>query len=232
MKKIFGDLNSQADSQAKHESAQWLNFFVTKLVIEPAREWLLAEEPEVLKLRLSTIINDWVFNQRHMVAATRFISAVTIKSININPSSRPDLSNFHVVSPEVAGNGSAALRFCLQWTQIGSVELDSALQYVTSGSSAAPFVALPLSMSLNLKVIRATVQAQFSVDDRTVQLACLPDDILSVELEVGSLIGHRSKLKDLPRVTMAVKDVIKKVLLERVIHPRTLSIPINYKFTA
>ena len=215
------------DIHSACETAQWLNFFLCKFIVEPVRTFLLAEDPECLKLRLSSLINEWIFSNRNFVAVTRFVSAISVKNINISPSSRPELRNFHVVSPGISGNESAALRFCLEWTQIGSLELDSALQYANFENSAAPLVALPLSMSLSVKTIRATVQVQFSPDDAKVHISCIPDEMLSIELEVGSLIGHRSKLKDLPRITIAVRDVIKKVLLERIIHPRTLSVSIN-----
>ena len=98
---------------------------------------------------------------------------------------------------------------------------------VESALRLGGLVCLPFGLGVELKTARFTAQLQFPTGRADeVQLFCLPDDAFLLELEIGSLVGHRTKLKDLPKITAGIVEGLKKVLSETLIYPRSIKIPL------
>ncbi len=111
-----------------------------------------------------------------------------------------------------------AFRVRCSWRNVFKVEVESSLRL-------AGLISLPFVLGVEVKTARFTAQMQL-VDDE-LQVFCLPDEAFLLELEIGSLVGHRTKLKDLPKITAAIVEGIKKVLIEMLIHPQSIKIPLT-----
>lgn len=113
-----------------------------------------------------------------------------------------------------------AFRVRCSWQEVFEVEVESAVQ-------VGNLVALPFVLSAQAKQLCFTTQLQLSPHAQHLEIFCLPDDNFLLELEIGSLVGHRTKLKDLPKITAGIVEIIKKVLSETLIYPRSLRIPLS-----
>ena len=98
------------------------------------------------------------------------------------------------------------------------LEIESALSF-------AGLISLPFSFSSKLKNLKFTAQLQTSKDGNSFELTCLPDDNLLVDLEIGSLLGHRTKLKDLPKIKNLIVEALKKIISDTIINPKCIKIP-------
>lgn len=124
---------------------------------------------------------------------------------------------------------ACAFRVRCSWQDVFKMELESSLRL-------GGLVCLPFVLGAEVRHLRFTAQLQFIAgqneqddddEEAFVEIFCLPDDAFLLELDVGSLVGHRTKLKDLPKITAGIVEGIKKVLTETLIYPRSVKIPLK-----
>lgn len=143
------------------------------------------------------------------------LDKLDFKTFTMGPN-YPQIDSYQLVYD--ARREVCAFRVRCSWPEVFRVEVESAVQL-------GNLVALPFVLSAQAKQLRFTTQLQLHGDH--LEIFCLPDDNFLLELEIGSLVGHRTKLKDLPKITAGIVEIIKKVLSETLIYPRSLRIPLN-----
>lgn len=150
------------------------------------------------------------------IPALKYLENIQIKSIELGIF-YPIIDSYQLIyDPE---SECCALRIKCSWKDAISLEIESAF-------SLLGLIALPFSILAKLKNLKFTAQLQTSKDGEFLEITCLPDDYLLIDLEVGSLIGHRTKLKDLPKIKNAIIEAIKKILSDTIINPKGLKIPL------
>lgn len=147
--------------------------------------------------------------------ALKHLDAFQIKSIAIG-NYYPSIDSYQLIYD--SNSECCAFRLKCSWQDALSLEIESALSFVN-------LVALPFSISVKLKNLIFTAQLHTSKDGESIEISCLPDDNLLIDLEVGSLVGHRTKLKDLPKIKNAIVDALKKILSDSIINPKCLRVP-------
>ncbi len=138
--------------------------------------------------------------------------------LSLSPSNYPQIEAYQLVYD--TQQEACAFRIRCSWQDVFKVEVESALRL-------GKLVCLPFTLGVDLRLARFTAQLQFpsSANPDQVQVFCVPDDAFLLELEIGSLVGHRTKLKDLPKITAGIVEGIKKVLTESLLCPRSIQIP-------
>jgi hypothetical protein len=210
------------------EPAAWLNFAVAKLLVRPLM-LPLTHDRAMLRSTLAAKLNALLVERSELAAFAPFLAPIHVKGLDIDAHElAPSLGPLQVVWER----GGAVLRIGVSWCHPLRVEVETALQALPLAGVPLPLVALPVAVSVNVREVRGTLQLQLRTTSEqrgiAVALSCLPDDRLLIDCDVGSLVGHRSKLKDLPRITTAFKDALKKLLLQHLIHPRCIELPLPW----
>lgn len=152
-----------------------------------------------------------------LVAKSVSLDRLDFKTFTMGPN-YPQIDSYQLVYD--AQREVCAFRVRCSWQQVFEVEVESAVQL-------GNLVALPFVLSAQAKQLCFTTQLQLCPHAQHLEIFCLPDDNFLLELEIGSLVGHRTKLKDLPKITAGIVEIIKKVLSETLIYPRSLRIPLG-----
>ena len=79
------------------------------------------------------------------------------------------------------------------------------------------FATLPVSLALSVINFRGTVAIEL-VDSSLLSVSILDD--YSTEFDVRSLLGHRTKIKDLPKLTELLTTRLRALFEEKVVEPR------------
>jgi maintenance of morphology protein 1 len=87
---------------------------------------------------------------------------------------------------------------------------------------------LPISLSFSLVKFSGTIVIQFEsktdsqsssseVTDSFFAVLVMPDFIL--DFSVGSLLGHRTKVKDLPKLTLLISTTLRNIFIREFVAP-------------
>ena len=197
------------------ESARWLNFMLSKMIFDPIRTQTQQNTSLITNL-LQDKFKEVQNLKSSSIPALKYLENIQIKSIELGILDPITDSYQLIYDPE---SECCALRIKCSWKDAISFEIESAF-------SLLGLIALPFSISAKLKNLKFTAQLQTSKDNEFLEITCLPDDYLLIDLEVGSLIGHRTKLKDLPKIKNAIIEAIKKILSDTIANPKGLKIPL------
>lgn len=125
----------------------------------------------------------------------------------------------------VFGSKECAWEFCIEWRAPFKIGVETALllQWPPHSSIAS----LPCSLDVALEMLRATVLV--CVQGETAQIALSPDDF-EMQMHTGSLVGHRTTLRDVPKIQQLLTDVVKTAIKNTVIWPsvQTVKLPELY----
>ena len=196
------------------ESARWLTFMLSKMVFDPFRVQM-QKNSSTFASELQEKLNDLQARKGYQFSALNHLDTIQIKSVGIG-NYYPSIDSYQLIYD--SNSECCAFRLKCSWQDAVSLEIDSALCILN-------LVALPFSISVKLKNLVFTAQLQSSKDEDSIEISCLPDDNLLIDLEVGSLVGHRTKLKDLPKIKNAIVEALKKILSDSIINPKCLKIP-------
>ena len=85
---------------------------------------------------------------------------------------------------------------------------------------------LPISLTLTLVRFSGTLAIEFISDTKDspayINISFLED--LELDFQVESLLGHRSKVKDLPKLTQIIVSRLKKTFADYFVHPNSRKI--------
>ena len=196
------------------ESTRWITFMLSKVIFDPFRE-LVQQNPSFLSSTLQDKLKGIHERKSSNISALKHVDPVQIKSISIG-NFYPSVDSYQLFYDTVSE--CCAFRIKCSWQDVLTLEIESALTLIG-------LIALPFSVSIKLKNIRFTAQIQSSKDGDSFELSVLPDDNLLIDLEVGSLVGHRTKLKDLPKIKNAIVETVKKILSDAIINPKCIKLP-------
>lgn len=196
------------------ESARWLTFILSKVIFDPLRA-RIHPSPSLVMSTLQVKLKEFQNKKSSNIQALKHLDPIQIKSVGIG--------NFYpsVDSYQLCYNSESercALKMKCSWRDAFALEIESALSLIG-------LIALPFSVSVKVKNINFTAQLQASKDEDSLEMTCLPDDYLLIDLEIGSLLGYRTKLKDLPKIKNTIIEAIKKVLSDTIINPKSITIP-------
>lgn len=196
------------------ESARWITFMLSKIIFDPFRA-AIQGNPTFLSSTLQEKLKEIHHSKATTISALKHLDTIQIKSISIG-NYYPSIDSYQLFYDTVSE--CCAFRIKCSWQDVLALEIESALTLIG-------LIALPFSVSIKVKSIKFTAQLQNSKDGDSFELSILPDDNLSIDLEVGSLVGHRTKLKDLPKIKNAIFDAVKKILSDTLINPKCIKIP-------
>lgn len=112
----------------------------------------------------------------------------------------------------------------LHWRNAGHFEVEAAAALLWPGSN--PLVILPCSISVKFLSIDALVR--IALPDRhstMLELSLVPDQF-SLELEIESSIGHRSKLRNVEKISQLLAMVIRKALEDGLVWPNRIPVQV------
>lgn len=238
LEKLFGldhqVLKQQTSGKTGHsdilisdESANWLTFLLSKLLFNPLRARFLSD-PGIVASWLQSQISDIQTRKLANVKAFNHLNVLQVKSIEIG-NLNPIIDSYQLCYD--TESESCLFRIKCSWQDAFSLEVDSSFSLLN-------LIALPFSVSVRLKNLSFTAQIKTtttppkttaaSISGEFCEISCLADDNLLIELEVGSLVGHRTKLKDLPKIKNAIVQVVKKLLLDHLINPKCVKVPFSF----
>ena len=186
----------------KRESCLWANSLAERLFLEPLRETLL--DGDTLGY-ISALLNAHV-------EKTEILGPVEIHKFELNESSPL------VRWVEAVEDGVWEVR--VEWSEPATLELDTSV--VLNWPPRQQIATLPCTFSFSVRVLEATLRMEVSAG-HAICLSVLPEDFL-LDLEIHSLVGHRSKLKDVPKLTAILYGRIKNAIRERVLYPKQVQI--------
>lgn len=197
------------------ESARWLTFILCKTIFDPFCEQV-QQNPSLLSSILHDRLKEIQGTKMHRIKVLKHLDPIQIKSTGIG-NLYPNIDSLQLCyDPETE---SCAFRIKCSWQDVMALEIESAVSFIG-------LVALPFSVSVKVKALRFTAQLQISKDGEYFEITCLTDDNLLIDLEVGSLVGHRTKLKDLPKIKNSIVEAVKKILSDTLINPKCIKVPL------
>lgn len=196
------------------ESTRWITFMLSKVIFDPFREQI-QQNPSLLSSKLQDKLKEIHKRKSSNFSALNHVDPIQIKSISIG-NFYPIVDSYQLFYDTVSE--CCTFRIKCSWQDVLSLEIESALTLIG-------LISLPFTVSIKLKNIRFTAQLQTSKEGDSFELSVLPDDNLLIDLEVGSLVGHRTKLKDLPKIKNSIVEALKKILSDTIINPKCVRIP-------
>lgn len=197
----------------KREPCLWTNSLAATFLLGPLRQ-MLGEE-YVLE-RLSHLLNESI-NKSDMVGEfviTRF---------------EPNMNNPLIHWVEASADGEWQIR--LEWPEAATLDIDTFI--VLHFPPSQPLAQLPCSFSFTIRTISATLHIALDrmepAEDEMMRISLLPDDFL-LDIEIHSMLGHRSKLKDVPKLTEILHSRIQRTLRQHLLHPNRTSINVGRWF--
>jgi maintenance of morphology protein 1 len=107
----------------------------------------------------------------------------------------------------------------VEWTDVAELDLDTSV--IFSWPPRQHLASLPCSFSFAVKSVMATLKVV--LDGDKVSVSALGEDF-ELDLQIHSLIGHRSKLKDIPKLTSVLRERLRRVIEQKLIDPHKIEI--------
>lgn len=196
------------------ESARWLTFMLSKIIFDPFRTQMRHDSSQFI-MALQDKLKKFQSTKASTIKSLKNIETIQIKSIGIG-NYYPNIDSYQLCYD--AETECCAFKMKCSWQDCLSLEIESALCIIG-------LISLPFSISVKMRSLKFTAQLRASNDSENFEISCLPDDYFLIDLEVSSLLGHRTKLKDLPKIKNAVVEAIKKILCDTLISPKYIQVP-------
>ena len=112
----------------------------------------------------------------------------------------------------------------LHWCNAGHFEVEAAAALIWPGSN--PLVLLPCSISVKFLSIDALVRIALPDRHSTMLEISLVPDKFSLDLEIESSIGHRSKLRNVEKISQLLAAVIRKAIEDGIVWPNRIPVQV------
>lgn len=199
------------------ESCGWLNLLLARLLFSQ-----LHDDPEIIS-RAVDLLEETVAD-----LAAPFVKDFVVKKVELMPESMPRIGGFRLkkffgVPKTLEGSPSTyCLEGRLKWEDVGQFEVEAAGALSWPGSH--PLVLLPCSLGVKILAVDALVRISFPDDKATeLEISLVPEQF-SLDLEVDSSIGYKSKLKNVEKVTQLLALVVRKSLEDNLVWPNRIPI--------
>lgn len=209
------------------ETCEWMNALLRRLVLGPLHERLDADET-FLARALSTLLSEALADEdgqgTGIATATGMLGPIEITSF-VMGSADPSLD-------WIRSRGGDTWEVQLHWDQAVCCDVETSL--LMCWPPKHPVASLPCSFAFSLPRLQARLQITLGPagQDRDqpagtpqlrVAISLLPDDFC-LEVEIHSLLGHRSKLKDVPKLTSLLQARLKGVIRSRLLYPHGVAL--------
>lgn len=198
--------SGEAGDAPRKESCLWANALASKLLLAPARSVL--DRPDVLQ-RVSVLLNSRLASDEGAAAATR-LGQLEIKEFRIGE--HDPLIRW----VEAVAESTWELR--VEWEEPAELAVESSL--IICWPPRQPIALLPFSFSFAVKGLEATLRLELetAAGPPRMALSLLPEQF-RLDLDIHSLVGHRSKLKDMPKLTAIIYSRIRQSLHHHILFP-------------
>ncbi|KIM34131.1 hypothetical protein M408DRAFT_325634 [Serendipita vermifera MAFF 305830] len=192
------------------ESTEWFNLIIREIFssyraeIRDNAKGLAGDE--VARARVERWLNEH--------KGTGLIDPIIVEAVSLG-NSAPRLFNAQIIPNDLPKDVSGGRQIQIEVTYVDSisVRLTTSLFF---NQPVPAFARLPVSLSLALKSLKATIVIVPPIHNDpnpTLTLKLLPD--LSLSLQSTSLLGSRAKLANVPKVHELIENRIKNALIER-----------------
>lgn len=189
------------------ETCFWFNLMAGRLFLDPLRNLLLNERNID---RISTLLSTYAS------VATDMLGPVEITRLTLGDTN----PLIHSITTDQSGTG---WEFRIEWPEAATVDLETSL--VLPWPSNRPFACLPCSLALLLT--RLALSLRLELDGEGKVRMSVMEEGLQIDVDIRSLIGHRSKLKDLPKVTSILQSRIRQALVDSILYPLYIKVDIG-----
>lgn len=97
---------------------------------------------------------------------------------------------------------------------------------VLIGARGLNLAALPISLTLSFTKFSGKVVLEFEADNENPAIFLSVQPEYELDFEVNSLLGHRSKIKDLPKVAAMIMYRLKSIFQNILVHPHGIRLPL------
>lgn len=106
----------------------------------------------------------------------------------------------------------------VEWEEPAELVVDSSLTICWPPNN--PMVTLPFSFTFTAKALEATLRIELDNlgGSRRMSISLLPE-AFCLDLDIHSLVGHRSKLKDVPKLTAIISNRIRQAICQHILFP-------------
>lgn len=116
----------------------------------------------------------------------------------------------------------------INWPQPAIASLPISLSLSLLKLNGTVFVSpLCLLMTRNQIVIEFGIEGNNEPEKASLSFYILEDFLL--EFGVGSLLGHRTKVKDLPKLTFLIVNALRQVFIKNLVYPAKKVVPLSKK---
>lgn len=183
----------------------------------------------------ATILSDL----RHLIAAnpvfinslSHLLSLVIPKTESIIGPVKVSKLQLGEADPQVkwirhaSSNPSTTWWIAIEW--VGTVaEVDIDTTFTIYWPPKNPVASLPCAFTFVIRSLFVILELKqpTTLDNLTVMAR---KEDFQLDLEIHSLIGHRTKLKDIPKLTSLLQEQLRRILVDRILEPHTFTIPIE-----
>lgn len=185
-------------STAGRESCEWVNSLLAKL-LAPLR-MALADSDNLESI--SSLLNGYV-RQNEMLGTVEILKF--------------EFCDSHPLVRWVEYFSDGYWEVKMEWSDVATLDLDTAV--LLSWPPNQRLASLPCSFAFSVRSIMATLRIE--LQGQQVYVSAIGEDF-ELDLEVHSLVGHRTKLKDIPKLTSVLRERIKKTIGDKLIHPNRI----------
>ncbi|PJF19254.1 Maintenance of mitochondrial morphology protein [Paramicrosporidium saccamoebae] len=185
------------------ESCVWVNSILVQL-LGPLKTLLL--DGDTLE-HLSALLNGYV-------GGSDMVGTMEILKFELGDSC-PQVRWIETLS-------EASWEIQIEWNDVAELDLDTAV--ILSWPPRQHLASLPCSFSFAVKSVMATLKVVLEGDK--MYISALSDGF-ELDLRIHSLIGHRSKLKDIPKLTSVLRERLRGVIEQKLIDPHRIEMDVG-----
>ncbi|KAJ3143208.1 ERMES complex subunit mmm1 [Physocladia obscura] len=208
------------------ESCDWINVILAQIVAR------YRSDPAI-----SAALVDWIHHSLNASIdqlSPQFMGPISITDFSLGD----DYLKFKTARMKYAEQSSNNLRAEIAFEFNNQITLGIDTQIIINWPKPA-IASLPISLVFSVVKFTGTLAVEFVTHpDHDVQhdpetffaVSILDDENFSLDFDVRSLLGHRTKVKDLPKLTAMITAQLRSNFVEAILWPSFKKIPIPVRF--
>lgn len=245
-KRKLAEWGQEDATDVQRETCEWMNVLLRQLVLRPLREHLEMDENFLARTLSAALLSG---EESPSPGPTSEGGDPTTRGSTdaISKLGPIEVTSFTLGSTDpaldwICSRDGNTWEVQLHWDQAARCEVETSL--LMCWPPKHPIATLPCSFAFSLPRLQARLQLQMGgptkqpgaektakLPPRTpskmhLSISLLPDDFC-LDVEIHSLIGHRSKLKDVPRLTSLLQARLKGAIRRHLLHPHSVSLMVS-----
>lgn len=227
---------------ARRETCEWMNTLLRQLVLRPLHEQLEVDETFLARTLSAALLSGDPLVDESDLTATKGDTDAAISRLGPIEVTSFTLGSTNPTLDWICSQDDDMWEVQLHWDQAARCEVETSL--LMCWPPRHPIATLPCSFAFSLPRLQARLQLRISpIKEQGVErttkwspplpppqlqlaISLLPDDFC-LDVEIHSLIGHRSKLKDVPRLTSLLQARLKGAIRSHLLHPHSVSLMVS-----